>query len=391
MRARLLPGEWVLAAFLLYALLRLAVAGELRLNAGTIPRADFVIVFLLVLCVRLFVDYRRTPWPPETLGQRRMHLIFLALFLGMSPLVLPNLPDLRPGAGGPLMVGSAGWEGAATDLFIALYGWAEVVLLVLAPFALFWLASAQHIKAHGRLDSVGMVRGSWRGAWSTLRDWIPLIALLYSYGLMGPVIGRGLFGDQDAVLARMDRGLFLGHDPRVLCEALISRPLSEWLSACYVFYLPLFPLVMGWVFARPERAPFRELSFALTLTLAVGYVTYTVVPAQGPLFLDHFDVSLDAYVGNRLRAQLMDRTRVPRDCFPSLHTAASLVLLWGARRHVRPLFWAVAPMVLCIPFACVYLRYHYVVDILAGVALFAGVALVTTRSTTLQAAFRATP
>ncbi len=370
----------MLGGFVLYAVVRLAAAGELRLNPGTIPRADYVIVLMLVLCSRLLIDYRRTPWPAATLGQRRLHLVFLCLLLGLCPLVFPPFPDLHPAAGT--------WEGVTADLFIALYAWAEVVLLVVLPVGLFWLASAQHIKEYGRLDSVGMVRQGWRQALGTLRDWIPLIALLYAYGLMNPVIGHGFFGDQDVALARIDRAMFLGQDPRLLCERIISRPLSEWLSACYVFYLPLFPLVLGWLFARRDPVPFREIGFAVTLTMAVGYVLYTVVPAQGPLFVDHFDVSLDAYVGARLRAQLMDRARVPRDCFPSLHTAASLVLLWGAHRHVRRLFWVLAPIVLSIPFACVYLRYHWVIDILAGVALFVAVALLTARSQTLQAAFR---
>jgi len=378
MLTRLLPGEWVLGAFMLYAVGRLFVAGDFTLNQKSVPRSDFAIVFLVVLCIRQLLEYRRTPWPEDAVGQRRLHFVFLFLFLGFVPMVLPHLPSLHP---------ADGWEGGASEVFLALYGWAQVVLLVLVPFALFWIASAQHIKVHGRLDSIGMIRGGWRGAVSTLRDWMPLVALLYFYGLMGPVIGRGLFGDQDALLARLDRAMFFGHDPRVLCEALISRPLSEWLCACYVFYLPLFPLVLAWVFAKRSPAPFRELSFAVTLALAVGYVLYTVVPAQGPLFLDHFDVSLDAYLGARLKAQLMDRTRVPRDCFPSLHTGVSLTLLWGAYRHVRPLFWVLAPIVLSIPFACVYLRYHYVVDVIAGFVLFALVATLTVRSRRLQLAF----
>jgi membrane-associated phospholipid phosphatase len=66
----------------------------------------------------------------------------------------------------------------------------------------------------------------------------------------------------------------------------------------------------------------------------------------------------------------------------------SLTLLWGAFRHVRPLFWVLAPIVLSIPFACVYLRYHYVIDVIAGIALFAFVATLTTRSKKLQAAFQ---
>jgi hypothetical protein len=34
-------------------------------------------------------------------------------------------------------------------------------------------------------------------------------------------------------------------------------------------------------------------------------------------------------------------------------------------------------MVATIPFACVYMRYHYVIDVLAGIALFATLAVVT--------------
>ncbi len=380
---KLLPAERVLAAFLAYAVARLIAAGDFTLNQRSMPRLDFVIVFLLVLVIRALVSYRREPWPPPCAAARRIHLLFLGLFLACLPLVLPRPPSLRPAAWGR----EGSWEGALPDVFLSFYGWTQTVLFVVTPFALYWLASAHHIKLHGRLDTVAMVRGGWRAAIGTLRDWLPIMALLYAYGLMGPVIGRGLFGDQDAALARIDRALFFGHDPRWLCQAVISRPLSEWLSACYVFYVPLFPIVLLPVFAKRDPAPFRELGFALTLTLATGYVLYTVVPAQGPLFVDHFDVNLDAYVGASLREQLMDRTRVPRDCFPSLHTGASLTLLWGAFRHVRPLFWVLAPVVGCIPIACVYLRYHYVIDVVAGAALAAGVAAVATRSPRLQEAF----
>jgi membrane-associated phospholipid phosphatase len=193
----------------------------------------------------------------------------------------------------------------------------------------------------------------------------------------------------DAPLARIDRAMFLGHDPRVLLEPWISVPLSTWLSATYVLYVPLVPVVVGLVFAREELFPFRELSFALTLTLATGYILYTVVPAVGPLFLDHFDVPLDGYYGDWIKRDLLDKARIPRDCFPSLHTAVSLVLGWGAFRHVRALFWVVLPVVASIPFACVYLRYHYVIDVLAGVVLFLGVVAVT-KGSRLRAAFAAT-
>jgi membrane-associated phospholipid phosphatase len=186
-------------------------------------------------------------------------------------------------------------------------------------------------------------------------------------------------------MAELDQFLFFGHNPTKLCEAIISPPLSEWLGACYTFYLPLFPIVLGALFMVRDRAPFREGAFALSLVLAVGYIGYSMVPVVGPVFTQTFDRSLDLYFTGFIKEQLMDRTRVPRDCFPSLHTGASMTLLWAAR-HIPKLAWALAPFVLSIPFACVYLRYHYVTDVLAGLLLFALVAT-WARSRPLQAAF----
>jgi membrane-associated phospholipid phosphatase len=373
------PAEKVLAAFLAYASVRLVLSGGVHLAVQSLPPVDLLIVFALVLALRLFSDYRRMPWPEATQSARLQHLGLLGVFALLASVCLIAFPAFHP---------APGKGGGVTELVLTLHAWVFAVLLLLAPFSLFWLASAQHIKAYGRLDTVGMLRVNRVRIVSVVREWFPTLALIYFYSLMGPVIGKGLFGDLDGPLGRGDRLLFLGHDPRLLLEPLISRPLSTWLSACYVLYVPLFPVVMGVVFMKRDLAPFRELAFAVTLTLATGYIVYTLVPAQGPLFVDHFDVPLDGYYGDWIKRDLMDRTRVPRDCFPSLHTAVSLTLLWGAFRHARRLFWVLLPVVACIPLACVYLRYHYVVDVLAGFALFAFVAGLSVRSRSLQSAFR---
>ena len=75
----------------------------------------------------------------------------------------------------------------------------------------------------------------------------------------------------------------------------------------------------------------------------------------------------------------MDRTRITYDCFPSFHTAGALLLSWGCWRHARKVFWLTLPMVASIPFACVYLRYHYVIDVVAGIALASVLAWATPR------------
>jgi membrane-associated phospholipid phosphatase len=133
------------------------------------------------------------------------------------------------------------------------------------------------------------------------------------------------------------------------------------------------------MYALPNKNAFRETVFSLTCVLAIGYTIYPIVPVRGPLFVQSFDVSLDVYYVGWLKEQLMDKTRVLRDCFPSLHSAASLILLWSSWRHARLLFAVLAPIVLSIPIACVYLRYHWVTDVLAGIALVGIVAWLTQR------------
>jgi membrane-associated phospholipid phosphatase len=75
----------------------------------------------------------------------------------------------------------------------------------------------------------------------------------------------------------------------------------------------------------------------------------------------------------------MDRNRIMFDCFPSLHTSAAMLLSWGCYRYSRRIFWLTLPIVALTPLSCVYLRYHYVVDCIAGIALTVALMLVTPR------------
>jgi membrane-associated phospholipid phosphatase len=251
----------------------------------------------------------------------------------------------------------------------------DFMTLTLFPL-LCWLPTGLYIKRHGRVSTVGVFRENAGPLKAAARDWLPPLALLYAYGLLAPIVDHPFFPDRDVQLRSFDRALFFGHDPLLALERIISPSLSEWLAGCYISYVFLFPVVLGAVYMNRDRARFRELALATTLALAVGYIGYTLVPALGPVFTGTFTTKLDLYYFREVKEQLMDRTRIPRDCFPSLHTCMTCVLLWGAWRHARVVFWVLLPSSAFIPFACVYLRYHYVSDVLAGFVLFVIVAVV---------------
>ena len=90
---------------------------------------------------------------------------------------------------------------------------------------------------------------------------------------------------------------------------------------------------------------------------------------KGPSLARTFVVPLDLYYIGDIKQALMDNTRITYDCFPSMHTCCTVLLTWGAYRSARRLFWCILPMAVSMPFACIYLRYHYVADVLAGLLL----------------------
>jgi len=368
---RLRVSEWVVVAYTAFAVARMATLGIWDVKARLFVRDDLVCAFLVVGVVKLALVNRQTPWKEPGSGPARVFKYLLPVFLLPSILVLVTRPDLFP---------SAPDEGGSfVPFLLTAHSRLRSICLVVFPPLILYFGAGLHIKDRGSLSTIVLFREGIVALLREGREWLPAFALLYAYGLLGRIQEHPFFADQDAHIAAIDRVLFFGHDPVELCQYIVSRPLSEWLAACYTFYLPLFPLVLGWIYSKPGRRAFRETTFALTLVLAVGYIFYPIVPAKGPLFVKKFDVPLDVYYVGWLKDQLMDKTRVPRDCFPSLHTGASVILLWASFRHARRLFYVLAPIVISIPFACVYLRYHYVTDVIAGLALVACAATLTKR------------
>jgi hypothetical protein len=95
-----------------------------------------------------------------------------------------------------------------------------------------------------------------------------------------------------------------------------------------------------------------------------------LVPTVGPRFYmaDQFTVTVKGttMLSGKIyeMLNLLESTR--RDCFPSLHTAITVIVTTYAYKYRRWLFWFFLPVNIGIVAATIYLRYHYVIDIIAG-------------------------
>jgi membrane-associated phospholipid phosphatase len=175
--------------------------------------------------------------------------------------------------------------------------------------------------------------------------------------------------DRDDWLIAADRALFLGNDPLKLLDPLVSYYPLEFFIQVYISYF-FVPFVVLLVFLQGGKLrAFRETIVSLVLALVIGYPGYLLLPAIGPQYTLQYEFSHPGLNTDDVLINGLDS--LPRDSFPSLHTAVSvvaLILIW--RHSSSRLYRGVTTIwLLAIVFSTVYLRIHYVADAVAGIAL----------------------
>jgi membrane-associated phospholipid phosphatase len=157
-----------------------------------------------------------------------------------------------------------------------------------------------------------------------------------------------------------------------------SAVLGESLAFAYMAYVPMLVAVAVTLLAVPGTGPLAPAeSFVrrVCLAWAVCFVIFVLVPVLGPRFLfpELQATRLGAGPFSALARINQSRGMLHGGSFPSAHMAATTVAVWSIWRRRHPLRWAVAPLSVALAVACVYLTYHYVVDVLAGIVVGAGV------------------
>lgn len=218
--------------------------------------------------------------------------------------------------------------------------------------------------------------------WAAVRNWLPLPYILFGYKMITFLINSdrnpGFMIIKDRWLVAADRWLF-GGDPTIWLERITVGWLTELMQLFYAtnYFLPLLLVLI--LYLKKERIPFQKSVFTITLGYILSYLGYFIIPAIGPRFTILHGVELKGiFIREQLAAAIYCLESCPRDCFPSGHTEIPLITLWLTFRFRRKLFYFYLPIVIGLVCSTVYLRYHYVVDVIAGAAL-AGVVILLAR------------
>lgn len=177
--------------------------------------------------------------------------------------------------------------------------------------------------------------------------------------------------DIDPLLIRLDYLIFRNH-PTVILERIMNPVLTDILQLAYSTYY-LIPIIFGaTLLLNGQKHEFNRSLFLILFCFYLSYLGYILMPALGPRFtISHLQTTelQGFFIAEPIQRLLNKLEGIKRDAFPSGHTAVTVTVLYLAYRFKRVLFWIFLPIVTALIFSAVYCRYHYVVDIIAGLVL----------------------
>jgi hypothetical protein len=178
----------------------------------------------------------------------------------------------------------------------------------------------------------------------------------------------------DARLLAIDEAL-LGVTPALWLERWISPATTQWFAFFYYSYFWLLVLnLLGSALLERNRRRMHEMLLGGAVVAMLGHLTYTIVPGAGPHVHLAFQQELPRVFWWVQVLRVVDNAGALLDIFPSLHTAFPLFFALHAIRHrrARP-FKLIWPFALCfalnIIVSTMFLRWHYAIDVIAGISL----------------------
>ncbi len=261
------------------------------------------------------------------------------------------------------------------------------VLVVLAAARSVWRSRraglAPAARAHAAASDVG----------GFVRDWIPWVVLVSVYENSLLLTARATNRVLDLEMFRLDEILFRGHVDQWL-QQVTTTPLTIWVAFFYDSLYLYMVGVGGILYLLGRHAAFRRYLVSFLTAGYVGYALYFAFPVVGPytffdeIYVVDFEGARDGTraallrlegaddpmhvfydVARRISGKDYSDGAIPRNCFPSLHTAWGILILLHAFRASRRLGAILAVPVAIMIFGTVYLRFHYAIDLVAGAML----------------------
>jgi membrane-associated phospholipid phosphatase len=217
----------------------------------------------------------------------------------------------------------------------------------------------------------------WGGAAASLLYRVAILAtLLGTFFQLREILPAVSPRAVDASIYAFDLRVF-GVEPSVFFDRFVNRTTTEWFAFFYfLYFLVLTVHVLPVLFWLRDDRVLGQFGMGFLMVFLTAHLLYMVVPGWGPYWYlrGTFQHELQGATFWRLVREAVDAGGAQKDIFPSLHTAVPTFIAIFSFRH-RQLVpfkysWPVMAFVASqIIIATLFLRWHYLVDVVAGLVL----------------------
>jgi membrane-associated phospholipid phosphatase len=189
--------------------------------------------------------------------------------------------------------------------------------------------------------------------------------------------------DWDAILIKADFAVF-GVNPTQWVYRFANPASTEFLQIIYFFYYFIIIIYGLELYLWKRYDEYKYATFIICTGFYLSYILYVFFPAIGPRFILHNFGAINTelpgiFFTKWIRAFLDFGESIPpgvmnaqdfaqRDAMPSAHTSLALLVVYLSKKIKSKSFYFYLPYLILMVISTIYLRYHYIIDIAAGVA-----------------------
>jgi membrane-associated phospholipid phosphatase len=262
--------------------------------------------------------------------------------------------------------------GAFEWVTFAYLGWLNAML---ALFHHNVAHAAQYFVIHCWI-ALGIICLAWAAAHSRnrvlrfARDWYPLPLYIFFFEELQGLVHAIFPGWFDRWLIQFDFN-FAGVHPSVWLARFSTPALNDFMQFAYMTYFLYLVILPAILYAQKDRIAFWNVMVSTAIANYTIYFIAVLFPIESPY---HVLAAMNTtpLTGGYFTAaiEFIERFgRVHGGAFPSAHVAGSAVAMLASWRCRRWLFWVCLPFFISMCVSTVYGRYHYIADVLAGIAV----------------------
>ncbi len=196
------------------------------------------------------------------------------------------------------------------------------------------------------------------------RDWYLIFIVTFFYeetGYLNQMVFQGFW---DKFIMNVEYTIFHCDIGKMLLSGFNHPVINEIMYFFYFSYYIIIPALAFMIYRHNSREEFHYFLFTLMFTYFFCYLLYIFIPIAGPF--EYEQVKIKGFIFEHIIKFFYQHGELPGSAMPSSHVAIALtVLLFSKKYNIKfPVFIIIFIM---LSISTVYLRYHYILDVVAGI------------------------